>query len=247
MRWHDAEPALETTDGDVFAIFDCCYAGRVCQYRGDPVRFEILGACSADQVTAPPGPHSFTTALIWALAGLKQLRLQINRSFSTSELRRKIINAPEFPRDQYPLLTHRYNESSFHIIIAPCEEKDPNTTSSDYLDLHKHVSESLTEDQVRKTADAMKELLKKTPHEREKKQPFAPRGKEPKQLFKDGEQVWLRETKDRPNMQVKIIQSRQNSVSRSWEYCVEDMDSVRVMRNKDDGWIAENQLSSDED
>lgn len=178
VKWHDAEATLARADGDVFAIFDCCNAGRVCQYRGAPVRFEILGACSADQMTAIPGEDSFTRALIWAL---KELRLKTNCTFPTSELQRTIKDAPKFPKDQQPPLAHRYAASPDHIIIAPYEKLDQRFTSSEdlslertdsregkdkldiseYFDIRLHFSELITEERFILTADALKELIEK--------------------------------------------------------------------------------------
>lgn len=175
VKWHDAEATLARADGDVFAIFDCCNAGRVCQYRGAPVRFEILGACSADQVTEVPGEASFTAALIWAL---KKLRLKTDCTFPTSELQRMIKDAPNFPKDQQPPLAHRYAASPDHIIIAPHEKRDRKVASStleradskggkdkpdmsEYFDIRLHFSGPITEDRFICTADALKELIEK--------------------------------------------------------------------------------------
>ncbi|KAE9962787.1 hypothetical protein BLS_010016 [Venturia inaequalis] len=178
VKWHDAEATLARADGDVFAIFDCCNAGRVCQYRGAPVRFEILGACSADQVTEIPGEASFTRALIWAL---KKLRLKTDCTFPTSELQRTIKDAPKFPKDQQPPLAHRYAASPDHIIIAPYEKVDQKFASSEdlslertdsregkdkldiseYFDIRLHFSELITEERFILTADALKELIEK--------------------------------------------------------------------------------------
>jgi len=167
VEWHNAEPILIGTEGDVFAIFDCCNAGRLCQFRGLP-RFEYLGACSADEVTATPGCESFTEALIWAL---QELRKESAGSFPTSALQQKIKKAPGFPKNQYPPLGHRIEASPDHIHIAPHNpdydasqslqrvpsvERPP--TASEYFDLRFHYSE-ITDKVIVKTAHILNRAL----------------------------------------------------------------------------------------
>ncbi|QDS77662.1 hypothetical protein FKW77_003042 [Venturia effusa] len=107
VKWHEAENMLCYVKADIFAIFDCCNAGRLCHTRG-PALWEVLGACSENQTTEPPSAESFTRALIWAL---KELRQKDKCRFSTSELRKKIKEAPGLPKQQQPPLKNRTNDS----------------------------------------------------------------------------------------------------------------------------------------
>ncbi|KAL9090290.1 MAG: hypothetical protein Q9165_005323 [Trypethelium subeluteriae] len=98
--------------------------------------------------TRPPGKDSFTTALCWAL---KKLHSQERPFFTTSELRRTIIDYQNFPTGQIPQLTERMPSSS-HIVIAPCgskplaipaeEREDPTLAAkASYIDLRFHFDD----------------------------------------------------------------------------------------------------------
>lgn len=152
----------------MFAIFDSCNAGHLCQPRG-PVRYEILGACSAGQVTDPPGDSSFTSALIWAL---KELKSEQKGYFGTPELQRKIVEAPNLPKSQQPPLAHRTSPSLDHIVIAPYQENDDSAAAlaltpsgesepriSEYIDVRLHFSEPITDDHIKRTAEILKDLI----------------------------------------------------------------------------------------
>jgi hypothetical protein len=161
VAWHSAEMNLIDTHGDVLAIFDCCNAGRLCQYRG-ATRFEYLGACSAEQVTPPPGPRSFTSSLIWALQKLNGTV----PSFPTSELQRMITKAPNWQRGQTPPLGHRNRPSPDHIRIAPLgreptpapqEEEEPSTY--EFLDLRFHFKDTLNDKHIIKVAEELSKLI----------------------------------------------------------------------------------------
>jgi hypothetical protein len=167
VEWHEAENMLTSVKGDVFAIFDCCNAGRLCHTRG-PALWEVLGACSEDQTTQPPGHDSFTQALIWAL---KELRQKPNGRFSTSELRRKIKEAPFLPRNQQPPLKNRTNDSLPHIVIAPCSKADKvdnlvtpisseenQVEVAQYFDIRLHAT-VVTDELIEKTAEVLNELM----------------------------------------------------------------------------------------
>ncbi|KAF7505934.1 hypothetical protein GJ744_012376 [Endocarpon pusillum] len=72
--------------------------------RGCPRAFEYLAATSSGETTRKPGKHSFTTALIWALRTLCEERGQ----FITTDLLNTIKKrAPDFPKDQSPVLSDR--------------------------------------------------------------------------------------------------------------------------------------------
>ena len=77
-------------------------------------------AAAKDQgVTQYPGATSFTSALIFAL---KQLVKDKKKGrFTTDELLRKIKDAPNFPKDQTPVLSNRDNKktSAGRIMLHP--------------------------------------------------------------------------------------------------------------------------------
>lgn len=167
VKWHEAENMLSYVKADIFAIFDCCNAGRLCHTRG-PALWEVLGACSEDQTTEPPSPESFTRALIWAL---QQLRLKEKCRFSTSELRRKIKEAPDLPEHQQPPLKNRTNDSLPHIYIAPYSKEenasalttsfsseDDQVDVAQYFDIRLHAT-VVTNALIERTAEILNELI----------------------------------------------------------------------------------------
>jgi hypothetical protein len=174
VEWHDAEHLLTSTSADVFAIFDSCNAGHLCQPRG-VVRYEILGACLAGELTDPPGESSFTSALIWAL---KALKAQPKGFFGTPELLGKIHKAPNLRKSQQPLLAHRTTPSLDHIVIAPYDENAKGDTALalspsheieskalEYIDIRLHFSESITDDHIKRTADVFREIISRKPED----------------------------------------------------------------------------------
>ncbi|KAL8775027.1 MAG: hypothetical protein Q9209_000506 [Squamulea sp. 1 TL-2023] len=123
--WNFAEAALQQTKGDIFEIFDCCYAGdlgRGSGGRGFGTRcFEFLGATSSGATTKAPGKDSFSSGLIWALDVLAK---ESDR-FTTSTLANKIREAPNFPKRQVPILYERNDLASLQrIVIAPLLKGD---------------------------------------------------------------------------------------------------------------------------
>jgi len=161
VTWTAVEKLLDKADSDVLAIFDCCQAGRLCQFRS-PTHFEYLGACAAHERTPPPGPSSFTRALIWALAQLLD-----EEGFPISALLRKIQDAPNFPTDIRPAIGHRLFPSPDHIIIAPIKEVDTSQQSAaqpvypkrEYLDLRFHFPVRLCDEVIEETATALNSLI----------------------------------------------------------------------------------------
>src|SRR5450432_490152 len=123
ILWHKVEGNLEHTRADVLTIFDCCFAGNLVipSERSASQRiFEFLAATGKDTTTPKPGPHSFTTALIWALEKLSCRKTP----FSTTELLHQIGNeAPDFPRrKQIPILKERFEPSDRRLMLAPIGE-----------------------------------------------------------------------------------------------------------------------------
>ncbi|KAI9711845.1 MAG: hypothetical protein M1820_001990 [Bogoriella megaspora] len=167
VMWKQAEENIKESEADVLLIFDCCYAGLACR-SNEPKRFEALAACTADAITKIPGKSSFTSALIWAL---KDLRKRSDKQFfPTSDLRRAIVNSPDFPKDQYPDLAERVPSMS-HIVIAPLNrnnivenpdvprETSSNSVEASYIDLRFHCNdERLDDESFLKLADALKSM-----------------------------------------------------------------------------------------
>ena len=112
--WNRTENLLQDTRADVLEIFDCCYAGSL-GIRSPPTHsFEYLAGTGPNQTAKCPGPNSFTSALIWALQQLVNER----ECFTTQQLMHKIKkDAPEFPRDQTPVLSKRGNQNTANCII----------------------------------------------------------------------------------------------------------------------------------
>ena len=135
VTWNRAENNLLETVADVLQIFDCCYAGSL-GGRGDSRAFEYLAACAADQTTPRPGEHSFTRALIWAL---ERLSVEMKSArFTTSHLLRKIIEAPDFPKDQRPEFRKRPGANPRERImlqpVRPGQEESPPTAHANGTD-----------------------------------------------------------------------------------------------------------------
>lgn len=158
---------LSYVKADIFAIFDCCNAGRLCHTRG-PALWEVLGACSEGQTTEPPSDESFTRALIWAL---QQLRQKERCRFSTSELRKKIKEAPDLPKHQQPPLKNRTNDSLPHIYIAPYTKEEeatvlmiPPSSETDqadvaqYFDIRLHAT-VVTDALIERAAELLDQLI----------------------------------------------------------------------------------------
>lgn len=129
--------------------------------------FEFLGACARGQLAHSPGPHSFTTALIWALGELKN-----EWPFRSLDLVHKIQEAPDFPKkDQSPQLIPRFGPSDDHVWIAPLnaskeapegpigEYRQPALPEHEYLDLRLHFYRSLNDKDVENTAKAFSRLI----------------------------------------------------------------------------------------
>ncbi|OCL06507.1 hypothetical protein AOQ84DRAFT_390144 [Glonium stellatum] len=168
IAWGSAEHSLKMTEADFLVIFDCCDAGTLWSQSRSPRRcFEFLGACEGEGTTPKPGPHSFTSALIWAL---KELRAR--PSFQSSELRKKIESAPNFSKAQRTSLFPRFAPSQEHIWITPhdCANSQvlepPNgeyrDAGNEYLDLRFHFHHHLDESDIINTAKAISHLMNDT-------------------------------------------------------------------------------------
>lgn len=131
IEWSLVEGVLSKTKSDVLEIFDCCHAGLLCapaeRTRSLTRCFEVLTACAHNETTPFPGPHSFTTALIWALKELAR-----NEGFFTNQLSAKIKEYPDFSRHQRPqLYPSRFDPSGDYLHMAPISglRKQPSGTT----------------------------------------------------------------------------------------------------------------------
>lgn len=61
VSWFDIQQLLNYTESDTLLLLDCCHSS---QSARDTICFELLAGCAMKRETLPPGPYSFTTALI---------------------------------------------------------------------------------------------------------------------------------------------------------------------------------------
>jgi hypothetical protein len=157
----------------VLLIFDCCYAGNLAYHldkqRGYwPTRsFEFLAACKKDTLTHPPGPKSFTRALIWAL----ELLIKTREKFTTHELQTQIEKAPGFPKSQHVQVLDRGDPCDQRLVLAPLpllsgSMKSDRTNSDipirqpkEYFDLRFWYLNGPDEEEVSEVANILKKLI----------------------------------------------------------------------------------------
>lgn len=170
VQWNTAEAPLQHTKADVFEILDCCYAGDLGKSGLSSMRcFEFLGATSSASTTRLPGPHSFTSALEWALKELVKERSK----FTTSELARKIRENPDFPPLQVPVLNERNAASHRRIVLSPLpkcegsesieEEESDIASRRELLDLRFVLPKFPDPKEVETLAEAISALIKAQP------------------------------------------------------------------------------------
>ena len=102
-------------------------------------KFEYLAATKLD-LTRAPGDDSFTSALIYALE-----KLVGEGRFTTVDLLKKIMEAPNLPDGQEPVLSNRNrnnNASAGRIMLHPLQEAGPSTQA--------HPKEETLEDLARR-------------------------------------------------------------------------------------------------
>lgn len=142
LNWDKVEEQLRSDDveGDVLTIMDTCYSSNLPKSgREENKTFELLTACAYDEVTSPPGPYSFTRALI---DGLKELLKQYGtNSFTTFNLQEK-INSNPIRLHTPSMLWNRFKLHERHIRFAPLKPKDsemlpqsPSTQPRSYVTL----------------------------------------------------------------------------------------------------------------
>ena len=90
VKWYEIQPHLHKCKADVLLLLDCCYsaqAARSCP-REDPGKCELLAACAMGLQTPPPGPASFTTALLREMGEM----LASSNQIVTSQLAHRLIH-----------------------------------------------------------------------------------------------------------------------------------------------------------
>ncbi|KAF4636285.1 hypothetical protein G7Y89_g1792 [Cudoniella acicularis] len=167
--WNSAEAIINSTQGDVLVIFDCCHAGELDQNVRSNVgvrAFEFMAATSANSTTRQPGKNSFTTALIWALKELADT----GERFLTQEVITAIMRAPNFPKDQSPRLIDRGRACIRKIALTPLNASNESVSSNaqeeipeggfrEDLSIRFVFSKSVSEKMVRDLASGLRRLI----------------------------------------------------------------------------------------
>jgi hypothetical protein len=132
-------------------------------------RFEFLAACKNNTLTRPPGPYSFTSALIWALEHL----VERYEKFTTLQLCDQIRSAPKLPPNQIVQIHERADPCDQRIILAPLSSPslgaklDDTTTATGagtslpkaFFDLRVWYQNDLNAKEVEDVARRLKELV----------------------------------------------------------------------------------------
>ena len=87
LRWTGCDEILHEAAADKLFIFDCCSAASAisARYRGGAS--ETICASGFESIAPPPGPHSFTTALVFVLRQMASS----TRPFSVSALHSMVL------------------------------------------------------------------------------------------------------------------------------------------------------------
>lgn len=118
-NWSRAEQALVEADADVLVILDTCSAGSAMKNLKNDLRtFEVLFAAGIKTPASPPGPRSFTRALIDSLD--EQVKNLDDAHFTTYDLNNEIMRRRNI-QDSH-VMPHRSIHSSRHIKLAPLSE-----------------------------------------------------------------------------------------------------------------------------
>jgi hypothetical protein len=125
--------------------------------------FEYLGATASYAVTPGPGKRSFTRALIWALKDLGKGSDPPNL-FTTTQLVRRIREAPDFCRRQVPTLNSRESTSCQRLILCPLPStkqqnddavKSPTKSTTEILKLNFHFESASGDTELRALANIL--------------------------------------------------------------------------------------------
>ena len=99
VDWYEIQPHLHKCKADVFLLLDCCYSAQAARgrVREDPGKCELLAACAMKLQTPPPGPASFTTALLREMNEMLSSMNQIVTSQLAHRLAHKRANLRQTP------------------------------------------------------------------------------------------------------------------------------------------------------
>lgn len=110
LDWFEIQSTLLHTQGDVFLVFDCCYASLATKTR-DEGRLELLFAAGASAKTPRPGPFSFTQFFVEELKKACQQR----NGLRVTELHKLIDKHAE----QTPILFNMRSDPKPSILLRP--------------------------------------------------------------------------------------------------------------------------------
>ncbi|PSN69311.1 hypothetical protein BS50DRAFT_572468 [Corynespora cassiicola Philippines] len=118
--WAEAETPLlaPSIEADVLTILDCCYAGNAHKgYHQERRIYELLAAAPRGEITACPGPNSFTNVLI---RSLEESLEEKGRNFTTLKLQDRINNYREKPIAMVYDRLHKHIQR--HVQLVPLEK-----------------------------------------------------------------------------------------------------------------------------
>ena len=64
VQWHDIQRNLELASNDILLLFDCCFSATAGRGKAHGARVEMICATAKREKTPPPGPWSWTHALM---------------------------------------------------------------------------------------------------------------------------------------------------------------------------------------
>lgn len=88
LDWFVIQPKLSHSEADVLLLLDCCFGAQAARGRQIPSRVELLAASAMGVKALPPGPRSFTAALLKELKDVPNSTLGI----TVSELHRRLCH-----------------------------------------------------------------------------------------------------------------------------------------------------------
>ncbi|KAI9643508.1 hypothetical protein NHQ30_008127 [Ciborinia camelliae] len=104
VQWSGIQNTLEHAESDVLIILDCCASGNPNTLRGVGAT-ELIAACGFRESANPPGPASFTHALVKELQAMSRMQF-----FTTAMLYTRVLSR---------LQSHRPDEPGFEQMKAP--------------------------------------------------------------------------------------------------------------------------------
>ncbi|KAH6616393.1 hypothetical protein C7974DRAFT_401726 [Boeremia exigua] len=174
VSWRKTEELLRSdgVDGDVLTILDTSFASNMAengkanlQITSTQKLFELLSACPENEITDPPGPNSFTRALIDTLSELA--KTSGSRPFTTAQVTQRI--RMKKTRKETPPQLFSFLSKDRHIVLSPAKVKEdhsknlswPQTYARSYLRLGMAFrDELLNEEQIEFLVSNLAKALK---------------------------------------------------------------------------------------